>query len=242
MNKLGVFFVLASLVAACAGTESNDPTIPEEASDEQDLTEAPYFEVVKTDDAQGTRIVAHGMPAVAKIDSGLEIASMLLEWPSSVPGYSSYMMDQRTGMGSFTGGTTPLLSIDTKTSPPTVTVQQRFVDLANQRLKDNRWSRLVEHAATDNSVSAGYGWKITYEPNASSYPKLNVERNGEQVLRKGASYWKDQAFGPSGCSYVPELASAAVSTQHKALLVRVHYETTTPECAIIDKYFTEELP
>lgn len=232
---------IAIFLGACAAT--NDGAEAQAAEgDEQDLTEAPYLEVVKTDDAQGSKIVAHGLPAVSRNADGLELAALLMEKPSTVAGYTGYTFDERDGMGSFTGAEIPLLSVDTKTASPTVTVYQNFVDLANAKLKEGRWSRLVEHAATNNSVVTSFGWTVTYEPKAPSYPKLHVLRDGQNVLTKGAGYFKDQAFGPSGCSYVPELVSAAISTQHKAVLLRVHYNSAVESCAVTDKFFTEELP
>lgn len=233
--------LLALLAGACAAT--NDAAEPDTTDgDEQDLTEAPYLEVVKTDDAQGSKIVAHGLPAISRNADGLEQAALLREDPSKVPGYTSYVFDERDRMGSFTGAQMPLLSLNATTSSPTVTVHQNFIDYVNGKLKEGRWSRLVEHAATDNSVVTGFGWTVTYEPKAASSPKIHVSRNGENVLTKGAGYFRDEAFGPSGCAYVPELASAAVSTQHKAVLLRVHYDSTDAKCAIADRYFTEALP
>jgi hypothetical protein len=239
----GLLFVLAALVG-CAGTDSAE-TSGAEAGDEQDLTEAPYLEVVKTDDAQGTKIVAHGLPAVATTTNpagSMELAALLVEQPSAAPGYVGFELDERYSMGSFTGGTTPLITVDSRTSPPKVTVFQDRVDQINARLKENHWSRLVEHSATSNSVSTGDGWTVTYEPTAASYPKLHVLRNGEEVLKKGAGYFSDYAFGPQGCTYAAELASAAISTRHKALLMRVHYASSDVACSIGDRYFTEALP
>lgn len=243
--KTSLFLVLAALATACAGSATDGaPAAGADGEEEQDLTEAPYLEVVKTNDAQGTTIVAHGLPAVTRASNpagDLEEAAFLQEQRASVPGYVGFSFQMRSGMGSFTGSSLPLLTVDTKTSPPTVTVHQNFIDLANSQLKEGRWSRLVEHDAANNSVATSFGWKVTYEPKASSYPKLHVERYGRDVLTKGASYWDDYAYGPEGCSYTPELAAAAISTQHKALLLRVHY-VTTPGCEIADNRFTEELP
>jgi len=248
MKTAGTTLLLfvAALMTACAASGSdaaeNGGT---ETGDEQDLTEAPYLEVVKTDDPQGTKIVAHGLPAVALTTNpagSMELAALLLEVPSAVPGYVGFDFDERYSMGSFTGGTTPVLNVDSRTSPPTVTLHQDRIDQINARLKQERWSRLVEHPATNNTVTTGFGWTVTYEPKAASYPKLHVQRNGQDVLTKGAGYFADYAFGPSGCTYTPELVSAAVSTQHKALLLRVHYGSDAANCSVVDRYFTEALP
>lgn len=241
--KTSLLILLAGLMGACAADNVDSRSV--EAGDEQDLTDAPYLEVVKTDDAQGTKIVAHGLPAVATSTNpagSLELAAMLVEEPSAAPGYTGYELDERYSIGSFTGATTPLLVVDSRTSPAKVTVFQDRVDQINARLKENKWSRFVEHDATDNTVATGYGWSLTYEPKASGYPKIHVSRNGAEVLKKGAGYFSDYAFGPPGCAYTPELASAAISTAHKALLMRVHYASSDASCAINDRYFTEELP
>jgi hypothetical protein len=144
-------------------------------------------------------------------------------------------------MGSFTGGTTPLLHVDARTSPPTVTLHAERIAQINARLREARWSRLVERPATNNTVTTTFGWTVTYDPAAARYAKLYVRRHGQEILTKGADYFADYAFGPAGCSYTPELASAAISTRHKALLLRVHYASSA-RCSIGDRYFTEALP
>ena len=244
---VGLTIALAAIASACGGDGSGDGLGPADAvgGDEQDLTEAPYVEVVDTRGAQGKAIVAHGLPAVSRTTNpagSLVQAALLVERRSTVPGYVGYERDERVTMGSFTGSTTPLLTVDTRTSPPTVTVQQRYIDLVNERLKKDRWTRLVEHPATNDTVTTPFGWTVRYDGAAPGYPRIRVHRDGEEVLTKGAGYFGDYAFGPADCSYTPELASAAISTRHKALVMRVRYRAPGDACAIADRYFTEELP
>lgn len=243
-----LLLMIAALVSACgsSGTDADtDENGGAEAGDEQDLTEAPYLEVVKTNDAQGQKVVAHGFPAITRLTnpagSLVEIA-FLNELPSSAPGYVGYEFEERDGMGSFTGGTTPLIAIDARTSPPTVNVLAERVPQLNDRIKETHWTHLVEHAGKGNTVDTGFGWTVTYDPNASKYAKLYVNRYGQNVQTKGASYVATSAYGPPGCTYTPELASAAISTRYKAVLFTIHYATSDAKCTVVDRRFTEELP
>ena len=236
---------LAASVTAC-GDNGSSPSGADGTIDEQDLTEAPYLEVVDTADAQGKRIVAHGLPAVSfgkNVDgSSYTRLALLAERLSAAPGYVGFTFDERNQMGSFTGSEMPLLGVDARTSPPTVTLLQDRIDQINERLKSERWSRLIERPATNNTVNTDFGFTVAYDGAAATYPRLHVHEDGTEILNKSVRYFADYAFGPQGCTYAPELASAAISKRHKALLLRVHYATSGDGCAIADGYFTEALP
>jgi hypothetical protein len=62
------------------------------------------------------------------------------------------------------------------------------------------------------------------------------------AVRTTVRYFGDNAFGPAGCTYAPKLASAAISTRYKVLVMRVRFDTSDAACAIADHYFTEALP
>jgi len=246
-ERTALLCVLSALLITACGTSGGDgdESGGAEPGDEQDLTEAPYLEVVKTSDAQGSKVVAHGFPAITRLTNpagSLVEAAFLNELPSAAPGYVGYEFEERDGMGSFTGGTTPLIAIDSRTSPPTVSVLAERVAPINDRIKQNHWTRLVEHAGKNNVVDTGFGWTVTYDPGAAKYAKLYVDHDGQRVQSKGASYIATSAYGPEGCTYTPELASAAISTRYKAVLFKVHYATSDAKCSVVDRYFTEELP
>lgn len=241
---------MTSATACFGGGEAGGaPESPALEEDEQDLAAAPTLEVVETDDVQGTRIRARGLPAVAESpvpgDSGRTYvhAALLLETWSTAPGYASYALEERDRMGSFTGSTTPVMAVDPRTSPPTVTVLQDRIDRLNAELKNHRWSRFVEHPATNDSVATS-SWTVRYDRADADHPRLHVHRGATEVLNKSARYFSESVFGPQGCTYTPELASAAISSKHKALLVRVRYapSDTGAGCWIVDRYFTEALP
>lgn len=235
---------LVAILGGCASTADSTEKGGGVSGDEEDLTQAPYLEVVTTADPQGKKIVAHGLPAVSRTtypnNSGTYVqAALLLELPSAAPGYVGYELDLRDRMGSYTGGETPILTVDSRTTPPTVTLLQERVDEINAQLKKDHWSRLVEHPANANTVAAS-GWTVTYD--GAENPKLHVQQAGTAILDKSARYFADYAFGPAGCTYTPELASAALSKRYNALLLRVHYATSGAGCSVVDRYFTEALP